>query len=678
MSSQRNQLTSKEPHPSLIGCVRLPGLLGNGLRIRRDLDLSRSQISGAHRTSASTSRSSAIWLCESEIGGRLLCVDTVIDGQGQRAIQADRIRTGGAVRLLHQFTSRGEITLIGAHIGGSVDLTGAHIVSSDGPAVDLEDADVEGGVFLIEGPSGRRPEIRGRLDMGSARVIGRFLVRNAILEARTDVSAGSIYASPSVIGKAINAARLSVGAEVVFEGRCEVAGTIDLSRGQTSSLSISGNCMLRAPGRTALDLTSAEIGADLTVHPGAVVQGSIRLTGAHIRGNLSLQGTQLSAPERSSLVSAHTATVDGYVELRDLRASGGRLRFGSGTLGNVVAVRAQLDNPGGFTLDLHQARVKGSVVLGDGFRSAGLVTLSRSTISGRLEFAGGSFSCPAPFERNQGGHAIEAVSATITGGIELGGASISPSIDFTNAITTFLADDPQSWPPQFIISGFTYDRFEQPRAVTSGPIWDQAARISWLSRQKTYDSSPYEQAARVFRAHGYASEAEDILIAQRRRARQTMTGRTAASRRALNVLYDATVRYGYRPGRALRFLAALLILVTTSLEVPAWQATLRATTAAGITYTTRGALNTAAITSLRQTPDIDACGNGQVHCFSPVFYAIDTVLPLISLDQRSTWYPDPSARYGSFTQWWLNIATLLGWLLSSIFVLSLARLARTT
>jgi hypothetical protein len=28
--------------------------------------------------------------------------------------------------------------------------------------------------------------------------------------------------------------------------------------------------------------------------------------------------------------------------------------------------------------------------------------------------------------------------------------------------------------------------------------------------------------------------------------------------------------------------------------------------------------------------------------------------------------------------WWLNLATLLGWLLSSIFVLSLATLSRST
>ena len=66
-----------------------------------------------------------------------------------------------------------------------------------------------------------------------------------------------------------------------------------------------------------------------------------------------------------------------------------------------------------------------------------------------------------------------------------------------------------------------------------------------------------------------------------------------------------------------------------------------------------------------------------MRCFSPVLYAIDTVVPLISLDQRTTWFPDPYVRGGQLMLWWLNLATLLGWLLSSIFVLSLARLSRS-
>jgi hypothetical protein len=65
--------------------------------------------------------------------------------------------------------------------------------------------------------------------------------------------------------------------------------------------------------------------------------------------------------------------------------------------------------------------------------------------------------------------------------------------------------------------------------------------------------------------------------------------------------------------------------------------------------------------------------SGQVRCFNPVFYVIDTVIPLVSLDQRDTWYPDTSTH--AVMQWWLDIATILARLLSSIFVLALAVLA---
>jgi hypothetical protein len=129
-------------------------------------------------------------------------------------------------------------------------------------------------------------------------------------------------------------------------------------------------------------------------------------------------------------------------------------------------------------------------------------------------------------------------------------------------------------------------------------------------------------------------------------------------------------------------LVVLLGLVIASLEAPATQATLRASTNSGIVYTTRGPLvgnsasQSAALPVTAGVPD--ACGGGQVRCFSPVLYAIDTVVPLVSLDQRANWYPDPNVAEGTLMQWWLNLATILGWLLSSIFALSLARLARSS
>jgi hypothetical protein len=107
---------------------------------------------------------------------------------------------------------------------------------------------------------------------------------------------------------------------------------------------------------------------------------------------------------------------------------------------------------------------------------------------------------------------------------------------------------------------------------------------------------------------------------------------------------------------------------------------------AGTVYSTHGPLRSSGASSIKShgqpgpahgTKSADACGNGQIRCFNSFLYAIDTVVPLISLDQRSTWYPDAQAPCGAFMQWWLNTATVLGWLLSSVFVLSLASLART-
>ena len=106
----------------------------------------------------------------------------------------------------------------------------------------------------------------------------------------------------------------------------------------------------------------------------------------------------------------------------------------------------------------------------------------------------------------------------------------------------------------------------------------RASSAAWLSRQAAYDAGPYEQAARVFREHGYTVGAEAILIAQRRHARRVMAGPGAPFRRAIDAAFSATVAYGFRPRRVLWLLALLLILVILSLEAPTTQATMRATT----------------------------------------------------------------------------------------------------
>jgi hypothetical protein len=667
---------------SLTGSPRLPGLLGNGLRLRRNLDLSRSHIAGAHRTDASSDQRAAIWLCESEIGGQVLWAGTTVDGEGDRAVQANRIRVGGSVRLVDGFTSRGEIRLHGARIGGSLYVAGARLYATGESALDLEDSTVEGSVFCTDDPAGNRTEIRGRVGLGSTRILGRLHVRQAAIHANPEVVGDSEDARSGIIGPAIDASRLSVAAEVAF-ARCEVTGGIDMTMGEMSSVSIGPDGLLRAPGRTALDLTNAEIRAHLRFDRDAAVEGTIRLEGATIHGMLALNG-QLSRPEHRSLVGGSAMTVDGDVYLDGLRADGGRINLRGATMGSLVADGARLHNPGDYSISLKEATVKGSVQLTDEFASTGLVVLSRSTIEGRLQLTGGSFTCPAPTDRNLSGHAIEAISATVRGGIDLGWQDVSPSVDFSDTTTTVLADDPASWPARFAIAGLTYERFGHPLHGRPRELWDYRARCAWLGRQASFESGPYEQAARVFREHGHLSEAEQILMAQRRHAARVDRSNAIWPRRAVDAIY-AAIGYGYRPTRVLWALAILLILVAGSLELPGTQGTLRATNGNGAVYGVSGLVMTPGRAGL--APGVlpvgtgpagpDACGDGEVRCFSPVLYAIDTVVPLISLDQRSSWYPDTHVRYGQLVLWWLNLATLLGWLLSSIFVLSLARLSRS-
>ncbi len=669
-----------------INCPQLPGLLANGIEVKGDIDLSGSRIVGCHPTSASTSRSAAVWLCESKVGGRLRCIDTVIDPQGERAMQADRMNVGGTVRLLNKFHAMGELRLVGVHVTGSIDMTGARVEAEAGHAVDLGDATIAGNMFIAPAREGRRPEIRGRVNLSSTRIDGKLLIEDTTLTRTPDDEEGRYY-SPRFRGQALVAVRLTVGADLAIEGNTEVDGGIDLGSADLGRLVIGRDTIISAPGGRALDLTNADIHSAF-VGEGAHIRGSTLLLGAHIRGRLHLDDAVLTDPEKHSLLKADGATIDGDVELKRLRATGGQLKFWRTTIGGGFdATGARVENPEGGTVRLHQSEVRGSVRLVGGFSSIGCVVLSRTQVGGRLDLDGGHFHCPGPdtYGFNPEGAAVRAVSGVFKGGIDLGWGSISPAVNFTDATTTVVQDDPSAWPERIHNAGFSYERFDAPRGSGArGRIWDWRRRLARLHQQPEYDAGPYEQAARVFRQHGYEDGAEELLIRRRTDARRTEAGKPFAAvrdvtgklrLRAKNLVdwvYDWTVGYGYRPGRVLWLLVVLLALVTATLAVPAVQQTMRATDE-GAVFTIDGPLNVD-----DQATSPDPCGGGRVRCFNPVLYAVDTVVPLIALEQRSTWYPDRFVAGGHAVEWWLNIATVIGWLLSSIFLLSFARLARNT
>jgi hypothetical protein len=655
---------------AFIDCAELPGLLANGIAVKGDVELSGSRIVGSHFTRASTSRSAAVWLCESSIGGRLRCLDTTIDPRGERSIQADRMRVGGTIRFLNDFHAKGELRLVGLQVRGSLDMSGAR-VESDGLAIDLGDASIAGNMYLAPSTPQRRPEIHGGINLSSTTIDGTLLIRDATLVCPAR-DAGRHYA-PRFEGKAVVGLGLVVGTELSIEGATMVTGGIDLTSAEVGRFAIETGGAIDAAGQTALDLTNATIRSAVTIGPGVSVRGATLLVGARVQGRLDLSGAVLTDPQGHSLLKADGATIDGDVELRRLRATGGQLKFWRSAIGGGFEAKgAVVDNPDGGTVRLHQCEVGGSVRLIDGFTSNGCVVLSRTMVGGRLDLGGGHFHCPRPGAHNAEGAAIRAVSGVFKGGMDLGWAAITPAINVTDATTTVLHDDPSNWPERIYIAGFTYERFDSPRGDAADPkIWDWQRRLAWLRKQRPgYDASPYEQAARVFRQHGYTHGAEQLLIRQRSDARRAERQIRSRVMSMIDWIYDWTVGYGYRPGRVLWLLVTLLALVTATLALPGVQQTMRASDQ-GVVFTTNGPLDAGGPAAGR-----DPCGGGQVRCFNPLLYAVDTVVPLVALDQRATWHPDRYITGGQVVEWWLNLATLAGWLLSSIFLLSFARLAR--
>lgn len=661
---------------------RLPGLSGNGLRVTRDIDLSRSRITVMHDpggesdTDPAMTRPAAVRLCDAAIGGRLLCVGTEIDAAGELAVHADRVHVGGSVLFTDDCTALGGVRLPGARIDGSVDLTGAHLKQPVGRALDLADAVVGGDVHVLD--STRRPVVYGGIDLSGARVAGRLTVRNAELTRADRGPTDDVYWRRSPEDAALSGPRLHVGGEVAFEGACLVTGGLDLSSCDVGDLVFQAACRLAAPRTVALDLTNAELRSTLTLQTGTRVEGTLCLSGARVHGAVTLRGTSWRSPSGTSLVTAQGATVAGDVELHDILAVGGRLRFAGCVLGGALDARgAWLDNPAGETVSLDNTVVRGSVRL-DKVVSTGSLVLARCTVDGELRCTEATLVCPESGEDNADRHALRAGGTKVRGGVALDWARVTPSVDLTDLTTTVLADDPANWPPRLVLSGLTYDTFGGQAAE----VWQWRPRVAWLARQPEFDPGPYQQTARVLHQHGYPGDAEEILIAQRNRAGKVAADRpdpaattgtevVRRTRHAGHVLFGWTAGYGYRPGRVLGLLAALVVAVLLTVVLPPGQDSLRATDTVGAVYTPSGPV-------AASTAPADACGDGRVRCLNPVFFAVDTVVPLVSLDQRSTWYPDARAPWGEAMDVWLNIATLLGWLLTSVFVLSLVRSIRTS
>jgi hypothetical protein len=294
----------------------------------------------------------------------------------------------------------------------------------------------------------------------------------------------------------------------------------------------------------------------------------------------------------------------------------------------------QLYNHLGYALSAEGATIKGTVFLDEGFQAKGGVRLPGADIGGTLTCSGGLFQNPE-------GYAIAARHLNVRDEIILQGMVIDGRLDLTHASIGYLIDDQQSWPAEghLSIEGFEYT------AITGDAPATADKRLEWLRRQprETFVPQTYDQLATVFRRMGREADAIRVMIAKQEDL--ISFGRLTPWGWFGKQVLGWTVGHGYRSWLALVWMAVFFLIGSTLF----WQAEL-----AGLM-----------LASETQPPT-----------FYAWLYSLDTLLPIVNLQQEDSWAPIPVGILGLSAFLYLRLQIVVGWFLTTLFVAGVAGIVR--
>jgi mannose-1-phosphate guanylyltransferase len=186
-------------------------------------------------------------------------------------------------------------------------------------------------------------------------------------------------------------------------------------------------------------------------------------------------------------------------------------------------------------------------------------------------------------------------------------------------------DDPASWPSagNLTLNGFAYSE------LLGGPT-DATSRLRWLRLEpQGYWPQPYRQLGKVLRGQGHDSDATDVAIESL--VEQRRTAGLPRLERLWNRLLEVTIGYGYRPLRALWWIAAFVVFGTILFGCGHWLRLITPT-------------EEAAYERFVET------GEPPPHYppFNAFVYSLENFLPVVELGQDPHWRPNPHHGLGGF------------------------------
>lgn len=326
---------------------RLGGLHGRGMRVAGDLVLDEATVSG-------TGELGAVRLRGARVGGMITLDGTEVRNDSGPALHADSLRVEDSFFLRGARLSGhgywGTVRLLGAHVGGELNMQRVELANESGPALDAADLTVGSNMFL------EHATVSGYGDKGAIRLRGAHIGGLLTME-------GAEVANPS--GSALRAESLAVGGDLLIGAGARVSGTGHHGAICLASAHIGDDLYLiaakmRNDSGPALFADGAHVEDTIVLLrsriSGAGEGGAVWLLGAHV-GGLRFVDTELSN-DSGPAVFADQLQSQGILLLQRMRLSGNgnpaTVRLASARVGGQFSmIDTTINNPFGPLLDVN-------------------------------------------------------------------------------------------------------------------------------------------------------------------------------------------------------------------------------------------------------------------------------------------------------------------------------------
>jgi len=447
---------------------------------------------------------------------------------------------------------------------------------------------------------------------------------------------------------------LNVGGALHFSNGTQITGRASLVG---SKIGVELSCR-RGVFHLGLDAQNVTINGNLLLDEKFITYKPVSFRNARIGGNLVCKGGKFLDP--NTAISANRAKIDGNVDLENMEALGTIALTGSEIGGDFQPQNAQLS--GSPALQLRNTKIGGTLH----WRGIGYV-------NGEVDLSGATCNT-----LNTGNTSWmrkdEAYSKR------------KPKAEQE----TQEGDQPKKADQRFVkLDNFRYQGFTNLPEIVDSDYW-----IEWLKQQpsehlrKKFKPRPWEQLAGVLDSMGYEVEARDIRIEKQNLHTRFMKTHEPFHLNYTSIihwmqiffrqfLWGPLVSYGYRPGNALIWLFAFIMIGTFIYSHAAKNGIMTPTHPLIYKEVKAGGFIPHVCAENWVYFPIETCAPAmpsEYSEFNSFTYALDVALPVVNFRMEDDWAPRVVHTDGSpnSTGWYIRlfewILIGLGWILSLLFV----------